>query len=196
MKQEEPIELTREEAVARWRKQHTKERAWQRLVFGPTLGSRLKWLLLLVIVIPLGFVYPPLSIIISCILGLLIIGKATIDGRKIIIDNVTGRIVVENRFFFFFCSRRVIPFSAVTNVVLDYKRGSISTSGSSPSEWKVSLDVGSEPVKIAQSKEGRDMRSKAYVISEFMGKEMIDNAAKSEPSIKRPAPQTWQLNED
>lgn len=149
-----------------------KEQNAQRLVFPPSLGGRLKWVLALLLATQLGFMFPPVSIVstvISCVLGLYALGRLTIDGRTVIIDSGREEVVVKNRFFFLLRTRSVIPFSGVSRVMLDRHEA-----GDHAPRWDVSLEVlGGKKIRIDRSADEWGMRSVAQRISDLTGKMMI-----------------------
>jgi len=107
-------------------------------------------------------------------------------GSKIFIDKPTQTVTINKRSFFLASRQRVIPFSDVENVVIDYEQ---KTSMSGPhggttsyDAWKVSLDIG-EKVEIKNTTKKANMLYLASEISRFIGRELVDNSAKPESSF-------------
>ena len=105
-----------------------------------------------------------------------LIYQTTFGGIKIFIDKVNQNVVVKKRILLFPRRQRVIPFSAVMGVVIDYEppSGGGPYGRSSPASWKVSLHMGNESIKIEQTTNQWGMWSLAYEIAKLIGKEIID----------------------
>ena len=128
--------------------------------------------LLLLIIIVIGIILRPWGTVIATIIALYILG--TLIGNKIVIDRVTESITVEKRPFLLIHKHRVIPFSRVTpggvTVEEKYKPGVIGSV-----VWNVCLafDVQGlevEKLRIAGSKNEREMRYLADEVSRLIGK--------------------------
>ena len=126
----------------------------------------------------LAFFVPSVFIAISVVLGLYILGE--LSGHKIIIDKLTKSITLKKQHFLLIYRERVVPFSIVRNVVIDYEP---HTTASGPSgtthhnAWKVSLDIGKK-LKIDRTTNEANMFRLASEISKFIGRELVDNSAK------------------
>lgn len=107
-----------------------------------------------------------------------LIYQTTFGGTKVFIDKAKQNIVVKKHVFFFPRRQRVIPFSAVYCVRLDYVPGYSGPYGGRPDSWKVSLNIGSENIKIEQTANQNSMWTLAHEISEFIGCRLEDFSEK------------------
>ena len=104
-------------------------------------------------------------------------------GAKIVIDKLTQTVTISRPSFFLVSRQRVIPFSDVRSVVIDYKTltsGGGDTVATWQDAWKVSLDISGKRFKIDHRTKKADMFYLASGISEFIGRELVDNSAKPE----------------
>ena len=186
MKQDEPSELTREETVAKWqRRQKQDQRRTEELEREPwRLSKRIK------AQDPYHFVIMPT--LIEQLLGILMT-------KKIAIDKLTESITVESRYLLLVHRQRVIPFSAVRSVVVDYKYVS-SSQGGGRDFWTVSLNAHSKKVQIGSGSNEGDMYGLANAISRIIKKEIEVNSNKPESDIfkkkafhKDGLPRDWKL---
>lgn len=106
---------------------------------------------------------------------------------RVVLDKPTQTVTIRKPSLFLVSRRRIIPFSYVRSVVIDYKP-QVSGSGESSTlerAWKVSLNIGSEKFEIAHTTEKADMYYLASEISTFIGRELVDNSAGPEISFQR-----------
>ncbi len=104
-------------------------------------------------------------------------------GQEVIIDSSTRSIILERRAFFIFPKRRVISFSLVTSVVIDYRHKGIHIRGNGDL-WQISLntnDTRAQNIKMDHSDEEEYTYDLAEVISQLIGKEIKENSTKPDP---------------
>ena len=136
--------------------------------------------------VSLAFLYPPGAIVISVFLGLYSLGK--IFGTKFIVDKLTQTVGIHERHFLLIHRQRVIPFRDVTRVDIDYKKKCDIWGGQTlvrRSAWQVSLNVSDEKVKIDHTTNKADMYNLASRVSNFLGKELVDNSEIPGTSFER-----------
>lgn len=92
--------------------------------------------------------------------------------NKAVIDKRTESVTVERRYLFLIHRERIIPFSAVRSVVLDYHKHSFSGQGLPPGEWKVSLNTHGEKITIDSRDERNVMYNLADAISRIINKKL------------------------
>ena len=95
-------------------------------------------------------------------------------GNKVIIDKLTQNITVDSGFLFF-RRQRVIPFSDVRNIVIDYEQ-KVSEKRAHDA-WKVSINNVGKKLKIDHTRNKASMFHLASEISSFIGTELVDNSA-------------------
>ena len=100
---------------------------------------------------------------------------------KTVLDKPSQTVIRRKPSIFFFRRQRVIPFSNVSNVAIDYDPEVAGTSGVEiwrDDAWKVSLVTGRKKFEIAHTMNKADMLHLANEISKFIEKELVDNSAK------------------
>jgi len=168
-----------------------KEQDSKRILIGHTTGERigaifgLAFVIIVIIIIAAQFLHVILASVVGILIGLLIL-RAVLSG-KIVINKSTKTITINKRSFFLTSRQRVIPFSEVRNVVIDYLKITSSSGGpygggtTSRDAWKVSLDIGGK-VEIKHTTKKANMLHLASELSKFIGVELVDNSAKPESS--------------
>jgi hypothetical protein len=106
------------------------------------------------------------------------IGVRRLMGKRIVCDKSIGGVILEAPDFVLIRKKRIIPFTDVKRVDITYKRISSGQSGSRDG-WQVSLDTGGEMVKIDHTTKEQNMLHLAYTISRFIGKELVEDSAKT-----------------
>ena len=154
----------------------TKEQDSQHMVIAST-GQRLLWICVFMVAVSLAFFYPPVVIIISVFLGLYSLGK--IIGTKFAVNKLTQTVGIHERRFLLIHRQRVILFRDITSVDIDYKK-KWGLWGAQAlvrrSAWQVSLNVAGEKLKIDHTTNKADMYNLASRVSNFVGKELVDNS--------------------
>jgi len=148
MEHGEQRDKTREEAAAKWqRRQKQDQRRTEELEREPwRLSKRIK------AQDPYHFVIMPT--LIERLLGISV-------AEKIAIDKLAESITVESRYLLLIHRQRVIPFSAVRSVVIDYKYVS-SSQGGGRDFWTVSLNTHNKKVQIGSGSNEDDMSYYEY----------------------------------
>ncbi len=106
--------------------------------------------------------------------------------EKIEIDKMTMTINMRTMSTLF--RKRVIPFSDVRTVVIDYEaeaKTSGYAAGARVDAWKVSIDIAGKKFKIDRTRNKENMFHLASEISSFIGTELVDNSAIPEISLVR-----------
>ena len=122
---------------------------------------------------------------VSPVLALYSLGK--LFRVKVVLDKTAESIIIEKRPFLLLDRQRVIPFSAVKAVAIDYARerpkwwhmNNTTILGESEGEvWKVALETEAETIEIAHTHKrwGMPVRSLAREISRFLRKELEDHS--------------------
>ncbi len=97
-----------------------KQQDEQRLVMAPTLGERLFELVALAALIVLSIRYPsPWLVALGVLVGFHSLGKLV--GNRVVIDKPAETIRVEERPFLLIHRQRVVRFSDVSKVAVDYR---------------------------------------------------------------------------
>lgn len=126
------------------------------------------------------------TIVISVVLGLYSLGK--IIGTKFVVDKLTQSVGIHERRFLFIHRQRVIPFRDITSVDIDYRK-KWGVWGAQAlvrrSAWQVSLNVAGEKLKIDHTTNKADMHNLVSEVSNFMGKELVDNSEMPGTSFER-----------
>lgn len=95
---------------------------------------------------------------------------------RIVLDKPTQTVTIRKPSLFLVSRQRVIPFSYVRSVVIDYAPEVIVSNlyriTMSQNSWKVSLNIGGNKFEIAHTTNKADMLYLASEISRFMGKEL------------------------
>ena len=117
----------------------------------------------LFIVVPIIFIY---------------FGVWMLMGKRIVCDKSINSVILEAPNFVLIRKKRIIPFTDVKGVEITYKRISSGERGSRDG-WQVSLDTGGEMVKIDHTTKRENMLYLANTISMFIGKELVDDSAKT-----------------
>ena len=108
---------------------------------------------------------------------------------RIVLDKPSQTVIVRKPSLFLVRRQRVIPFSYVGSIGIDYapevSGGGGPYGGGTTSEdvWKVSLDIGGSKTEVAHTTNKGDMLHLASEISKFIGRELVDNSAKPEISL-------------
>jgi len=108
-------------------------------------------------------------------------------GKEIIIDKSTQNIVLEARPLVGFRKQHVISFSMITSVVIDYRRKSLGITGRND-VWQISLNTGdieAPNIKIDYSSEEQYIFDLARAISVLIGKEVRENSIKPDPLMQK-----------
>lgn len=107
---------------------------------------------------------------------------------RVALDKPTQTVTIRKPSLFLVRRQRVIPFSYVSSVVIDYdpqpSGGHPQTGTTWQDAWKVSLNIG-EKFEIAHTTDKEDMFYLASEIRRFIGRELVDNSAKPEVSLQR-----------
>ena len=122
--------------------------------------------------------------------SLQLIYQSSFGGTKVFIDNTNEKIVLRNRYLFFIRRERVIPFTAISRVVVDREVYAGGPYGGSEVKWKLSIVVGGAKVAIEDSKNEWEMWSLGQRMSQLTGKEMVDRSsgkgeARFDPNVSR-----------
>ena len=122
--------------------------------------------------------------------SLQLIYQSSFGGKKVFIDNTNEKIVLRNRYLFFIRRERVIPFTAISRVVVDREVYAGGPYGGSEVKWKLSIVVGGAKVAIGDSKNEWEMWSLGQRMSQLTGKEMVDRSsgkgeARFNPNVSR-----------
>ncbi len=158
-----------------------------KMVIGHTTGERigaifgLAFVVIVIIIIAAQFFPVILASVVGILIGLFIL-RAVLSGN-IVIDKSTTTITISKYSLFLTNRSRVIPFSEVRNVRIDYRPLTyVSEYGrSSRDAWDVSLNIG-EKVEIKTTTKKAKMLQLASDISKFISTELVDNSAKPESS--------------
>ncbi len=166
-----------------------KEQDELHMVIGPTIGERLgsAFGLVVFIVLIIFVQFSPIILVralfsVVGLVGVLVVLR-TLVGARIIIDKPTRTVTISKRSFFLTGRQRIIPFSDVRSVTVDYEpqtsmiTGEYGSTTISHDAWSVSLDIG-EKFKIDHNAKESDMMNLARGISRFTGKGLVDNSAK------------------
>ena len=128
MKNDESSELSRKEAVVRWKKRQEQDQ--EELEREPwRMSKKIK------AQDPYHFVIMPTLI------------EQLSGVGKIVIDKLTESITVERRYLLWIRTQRFIPFSTIRSVVIDYKYIS-NSQGEGRDRWSVSLNDYDKKVQI------------------------------------------------
>ena len=168
-----------------------KEQTEQRMLITPRLGNWLTTALLLMLFLFLlelaNFILlasPPLGIVLLVLWAMFVLGQLL--GNRIVLDKGTQSITIEKRHFLLIRTRRVIPFSDVGTVVIDYEAEITSyRTGGSRDAWRVSIDIVGKKLSIDRTSNKANMFDLASEISSFIGTEQVDNSAKPEMLLVR-----------
>ena len=137
--------------------------------------------ILLVQFIPVIWVRVLLSLF--TVYGILHILLELLVGNRIVLDKPTQTVTIREPSPLLVRKQRVVPFSNVSSVVIDYERwlagGGAAVVIWHVDVWKVSLDIG-EKFEIAHTVNEANMLHLANEISRFIGRELVDNSAKPE----------------
>lgn len=136
----------------------------QRVVVLLFLGAAILGVVILVVSVGGFLLFPILFIAVFLYIAGHIIGK------KFVLDKLTENITLEKRHFMVVNKRRVIPFSAITSVTIEYKERR-SQSGSYDT-WRVSLDIGDERIWVDQKSKQEDIYHIANEIGRFIDKKV------------------------
>ncbi len=172
-----------------------KEQDEQHIAIGPTISERfwgtfrfvffIVWCIIVQIIpiIPIRILFS-----VAGVVGILATLR-TLIGTRIVIDKLTQTVTISKRSFFLASRQRVILFSDIRSVVIDYEQQTSGGGAGSPhgvstsyDAWKVSLDIG-EKVEIDDTTNKANMLHLASEISRFIGRELVDNSAKPENSF-------------
>jgi len=157
----------------------------QHLVIAPT-GQRLLWICVFMVAVSIAVFLPPVAIVISVFLGLYSLGE--IIGTKFVVDKLTQSVGIHERRFLFIHRQRVIPFRDITSVDIDYRKKWGAWGAQAlvrRSAWQVSLNVAGEKLKIDHTTNKADMHNLVSEVSNFMGKELVDNSEIPGTSFER-----------
>lgn len=114
--------------------------------------------------------------------SLQLIYQSSFGSKKVFVDNTNEKIILRNCYLFFIRRERVIPFAALSRVVVE--REVYAGGPYSEVKWKVSIVVGGAMVAIGDSKNEWEMWSLGQRVSRITGKEMVDRSSgKSEARI-------------
>lgn len=157
------------------------------MVIAPTLGERLSWTFGFGFLIVWTIIAQAIPIILVRVLftvvgvvGILHTLRSLI-GTKVVIDRFAQTITTNKRSFLLVSRQRVIPFSDVRTVVIDYEQktypGGFHGGGTTRDAWKVYLDT-AKKTEIDHKANKANMLHLASEISKFIGTELVDNSAK------------------
>lgn len=155
------------------------------MVIVPT-GQRLWWICVFMVAVSPPFFYPLVTIVISVFLGLYSLGK--IFGTKFVVDKLTQTVGIHERRFLLIHRQRVILFRDVTSVDIDYKKRWGLWGAQAlvrRSAWQVCLNVVDGKVKIDHTTNKANMYNLASRVSNFVGKELVDNSEIPGTSFER-----------
>lgn len=157
------------------------------MVIGYTISHRLASTLgVIAVFMTFGYIFLrtiPITVVwvILLVLGLVgvLITLHALFPSRILIDKPAQTLTISKRSFFLTSRQRVIPFSDVRSVRIDYKQktsprsygSTYSVGGTSQDAWEVSLDIGDENFKIDHTTKRADMLELASEIRRFVGKE-------------------------
>lgn len=162
-----------------------KEKGEQRIVIAPSLSDWLATLFLLVLATFFSAILPqPWGIVVGTVGALFALGM--VAGNRVVIDRSTQAITMGKRPFLLIHRQRVIPFSNVGSVVIEYEpitSGGGQYSTTARDAWKVSIDIVGKKLKIDHTTNKANMFHLASDISSFIGTELVDNSAKPEFSF-------------
>jgi len=162
-----------------------KEQDEQQMVITPRFGNwlvKVSWSILFLFLLELAsFTFlssPPLGIVLLVLWILFILGL--LIGNRVILKKATQTITFEKRHFLMISTRRVIPFSEVRSVVIDYEAEASSRRRLSGQvdAWKVSINIIGEKLKIDRTTNKENMVHLASEISSFIGTEQVDKSMK------------------
>lgn len=106
-----------------------------------------------------------------------LIYQSAFGGKKLFVDKVNEKIILENCYLFFIRRKRVIPFADISIVVVNREVYSGGPYVASEVKWKLSIVVGGAKVAIEDSKNEWEMWSLGQRISQLTRKVMVDRSS-------------------